>query len=168
MEVLWVEAGLRAVLECLEEGRDPPEFTLPHGLVAALQGWQEPRPGAPGSPEQVAAVRLKRRLGSIPAPPRFAKALVQAHQRLGRFLRALDLGDPAVRARFLARREDLEDLDVDMRKAHREAGDPEKQPLVLMPAGLYEEVLGVEHTRPEDGEHWPLDRPEGPITWDPE
>ena len=111
------------------------------------------------------ANRLLRAMAAVPKPPGYAKALSEAYHEMQAFLRRFKPGDPEQRDRFLARMSDIEFLVGDMQKANVEASNPQKKPVVFIPSGLWASILGEDHETPQDGEHWPLARPDGPMTW---
>ena len=104
-------------------------------------------------------------LGSIPPPPGYAKALSTQYQELKYFLESFDPKDPEMVKRLKRRSSDIQYLIDDMKKANIEASNSKLFPMVMIPSGIWAEILGRGHEKPEDGEHWPEDRRDGPITW---
>jgi len=107
---------------------------------------------------------LTRMMGVRP-PPAYAKALSKMYHQMRIFLQKFKKNDSEMVKRFLRRARDIEFLVEDMRKANAEASNRKLFPAVFMPSGLWEDILGVDHSKPEDGEHWPINQPDGPITW---
>ena len=130
----------------------------------------EPEP----TPEEREAVDFKRaselliNLATAPPPPGYAKALCKAHRRFLQFVNLMGAVReyPAPVARLLAHEMTLRALRDDFAEAATLATKTKEFPIVCVPSGLYEEILGTEHQKPADGEHWPLPQREGPITWE--
>ena len=111
------------------------------------------------------ANQLFQALKGISAPPEFAKALHKTWMEMKDFVKEFNPDDEGQRSRFFAKLSDIEWVVKDMKTAYKEAFNSKKFPMVMIPSGLWKEILGKEHTKAQAGEHWPLPKADGPITW---
>lgn len=105
------------------------------------------------------------KLRVVPHPPRYAKALCVQRKKMQTFANKFNINNGEHVRRMVLYKDDVEMSIEELTDAARLAPNSKAFPIAIIPSGIWETILGKDVKKVDDGEHWPLDRREGPITW---